>query len=130
MWKIDWLSRDAVDLDGIERGENIARDAPYGYGLPGADDEVGEHHHPSGGEADGAGECGGGVCDFASGVGHGGYQPAVDPADGEQQCAADGEAEKCAESAAAQEPVVHDDEPTDADHGAPGQGEVVGEAEF
>ena len=37
---------------------------------------------------------------------------------------------KRAQSAAAQQPVVHDDEPADADHGAPGQGEVIGEAEF
>jgi len=119
--KINRASGDAVDLDRIERGDDVAGDAADGNGFPGADDEIGEHHHPSGGEADGAGECGGGVGDFAGGVRHRGHQPAVDPADGEQQCATDGEAEKCAQRAAAQQPVVHDDEPADADHGAPGQ---------
>ena len=130
MRKIDWASGDAVDLDGIERRDDVAGDAAYGHGLPGADDEVGEHHHPAGGEADGAGESGRGVGDLARGVGHGGHQPAINPADGEQQRAADGEAEKGAQGAAAEEPVVHHYEPADTDHGAPGQREVVGEAEF
>ena len=31
---------------------------------------------------------------------------------------------------AAQQPVVHDDQPADADHGAPSQGEVIDDAEF
>ena len=77
-----------------------------------------------------AGKNGGGVSDFASRVGHGDDQFAVDPSDGEQKRAADGEAQERAEGAAAQQPVVHDDEPADADHGAPAQGEVVGGAQF
>ena len=31
---------------------------------------------------------------------------------------------------AAQQPVVHDDQPADADHGAPTQGEVIDDAKF
>ena len=117
--EIDGVSGDAVEFDGIEWRKNVGGDATDGNGFPGADDEVGEGHDPSGGEADAAGEGGGGVGDFAGGVGHGGDQLAVDPSDGEQGCAADDEAEKCAESAAAEEPVVHDDKPADTDHASP-----------
>ena len=49
---------------------------------------------------------------------------------GSSRRAADDEAEERAESAAAEQPVVHDDQPADADHGSPAQGEVVGGAEF
>src|SRR5258708_4618484 len=91
--KKDWASGNAVDLERIERWEDVTGDAAYGDGFPRADDEVGEHHHPSGGEADGARKNGRSVGDLARGVWHGGHQPTVDPADREQQRAADGEAE-------------------------------------
>ena len=78
----------------------------------------------------GRGKDGGGVSDLARGVGHGDHQLAVDPSDGKQQRAADDEAEQRAERAAAQQPVVHDDQPADADHGSPAQGEVVGGAKL
>ena len=90
--KVDWPPGDAVDLERIERRDDVAGDAADCYGFPRADDEVGEHHHPSGGEADGSREGSGSVSDFARGVKHGGHQPAVNPADGEQKRAADGEA--------------------------------------
>ena len=71
-----------------------------------------------------------GVSDFAGGVGHGNDQFAVDPSDGKQNGATDDEAEERAESAAAEQPVVHDDEPADADHGSPAQCEEVGGAQL
>jgi hypothetical protein len=128
--KIYGTSGDAIEFERIERWKDVAGDAADGHGLPRADNEVGEHHHPSGGEADGARKSCGGVGDLARGVGHCGDQPAVNPTDGEQQRPADGEAEKGTESAATQEPIIHDDEPADADHGAPAQREVVSEPEF
>ena len=98
--------------------------------MPRTDDEVGKGHHPSRGEADGAGKNRRGVGDFASSVGHRHHQLAVDPTDGKQQRAPYGEAKYCSQRTAAQEPVVHDDEPADAHHGPPAQGEVVGDAQF
>ncbi len=49
---------------------------------------------------------------------------------GSRSGAADDEAEQRAERAAAEQPVVHDDEPADADHGSPAESEVVGGAEL
>ena len=73
---------DAIEFHGVERGEDVASDTADGYSLPRTDDEVGEGHHPSRGEADGAGKNRRGVGDFASGVGHRHHQLAVDPTDG------------------------------------------------
>src|SRR5580658_3625377 len=130
VWEINGAPGDAVDFDGIERRNNVAGDAADGYGLPRADNKVGEHHHPSCGEADRTRESGCGVGNLACGIGHGGHEPAIDPADWEQERTADGEAQYCAKRAAAQKPVVHDHQPADTDHGAPGECEVVGEAKF
>ncbi len=130
MRQIHGTAGDAVEFDRIEAGNDVAGDAADGDGFPGADDEVGEHHHPSGGEADGTREDSGGVGDFSRGVGHGDHQLAVDPSDGKQERATDHEAEQGAESAAAEQPVVHDDQPADADHGSPAESEVVGGAEL
>ena len=121
---------DAVEFDRVDAREDVSGDAADGDGLPRTDDEVGESHHPAGGEAGGAGKDGGGVGDLAGGVRHGNDEPAVDPSDGKQESATDGESEEGAQRAAAQQPVVHDDEPADADHGAPSQSEVVGGAQF
>src|SRR5580700_216062 len=88
--EVNRASGDAVDLDRIERRNNVTSDAADGHGFPGADNEVGEHHHPSGGEADRAGKSCRGISNFSGGIGHGGDQPAINPADGEQQRAADG----------------------------------------
>ena len=98
--------------------------------APWADNEIGERHHPSGGEADGSGENGRRVGDLARGIGHRDYKLSVDPADRKQQRAADYESEDCAERTAAEQPVVHDDEPADANHGAPSECEIVCGAEF
>ncbi|MGA3190795.1 MAG: hypothetical protein ABSF22_27150 [Bryobacteraceae bacterium] len=130
MWEIDWASGDSIDLKPIERREDVTGDAAHGDGFPRTDDEVGEHHHPPGGEADGAGKSRGGVRDLPRSIGHGGHQPAIDPADREKECATDGEAQQSAQCAAAQQPIVHHDQPADADHCPPAQGEVVGEAKF
>src|SRR5215471_14538581 len=121
---------DAVEFDGVEARENVGGNTADGDGFPRADDEIGESHHPTGGEADGARKHRGGVSDFAGGIGHGNDEFAVGPADGQQERTSDDETEDGAKSAAAEKPVVHDDEPADADHAAPSQGEVVDEAQF
>ncbi len=99
--KVDWTAGNAVDLERIKRRDNVAGDAADGYGFPGTDDEVGQQHDPSGGEADVAGESGRSVGDLTCGVWHCGDQSAVDPADGEKQSAAHGETQQSAESATA-----------------------------
>jgi hypothetical protein len=43
----------------------------------------------------------------------------------EQEHATNHETEKRAESAAAEQPVIHDDQPADSHHGSPTQSEVV-----
>jgi len=112
----------------MTRGKNT--NFTESHGFPGADDEVGQHHHPSGGEADPLRKDFGGVGDFGGRVGHAADQAPVHIANGEEQRAADGKSENRAENAAAQQPVVHHHQPADADHGAPSQGEVVDDAEF
>ena len=128
--QVNRLSRHAVQLDGIERGKYICGDAAHGHGLPRTDDEVCEHHHPSGIEADRARENFRGVGNFARCVGHGHHQLAVHIADGQQQNAANRESKNAAERAAAHQPVVHDDQPADPDHRSPSQGEVIGDAQL
>ena len=54
----------------------------------------------------------------------------VYPRDRQQQGTTDRESEHSTQDAAAQQPVVHDDQPSDADHGAPSQGEIVSGAQF
>ena len=130
MRQINRTAGNAVEFHRIKARDDVAGDAANGDGLPGADDEVGEGHHPAGGQTDGARENGGGVGDFSGGVGHGDHQFAVNPSDRKQERATDHETEKSAERAAAQKPVIHDDEPADADHGSPAESEVVGGAEL
>jgi hypothetical protein len=114
----------------IETRNDITGDAAHRDRLPRAHDEVGESHHPAGGETDGARKDRGGIGNFSCCVGHGDDQLAVDPPDGKQDRAADDEAEQRAECASAQQPVIHDDEPAHAHHGSPAQREVVGGAEL
>ena len=57
-------------------------------------------------------------------------QLAVNVADRKQQRAADSESKNTAQRSSAQQPIVHDDQPADAHHGAPTQGEVIDDAKF
>ena len=49
---------------------------------------------------------------------------------GSSAAAADEEAEHSAERAAAEQPVIHDDQPADADHRSPAEREVVDDAQL
>ena len=123
-------SRDAVEFHRIETGNDVTGDASDGDGFPRTHDEVGEGHHPAGSKADRARKDRGSVGYFSGGVGHGDDEFAVDPSDGKQKRSADYETKECAEGAAAEKPVVHDDEPAHAHHGSPPKSEVVGGAEL
>jgi len=72
----------------------------------------------------------GGVGGFAGSVGETLDPFAVNVADGKKNQAAESKSESGAKRATAGEPVVHEDEPADADHGAEAKSEVVVEAEF
>ena len=98
--------------------------------VPRANDEIGESHHPAGGEADGLWKYSGRVSDFSRGIGHGDDELPVNPSDGKQERAADHESEYGTQGAAAQQPVVHHHQPANTDHGAPSEGEVVGGAQL
>src|SRR5438045_701894 len=51
--QVDGLAGNAVQGERIEPGKDECGDAAEGDGFPGADDEVGEKHHPSSRVADG-----------------------------------------------------------------------------
>src|SRR5438876_4938438 len=123
-------ARDSIDFERIQRRKNVACDFPNGHRLPWANDEIGEHHHPSCGEADCRRKNFGSVGDFTRRVRHGHYKLSVDVTDWKQQCAANRESQNATESAAAQQPVVHHHQPSDAHHRAPAEREVVNNAEF
>src|SRR5580700_7495010 len=126
MRKVNGTSAYTIEFEGVERRDDVGGDAAHGHSLPRADDEIGERHHPSGGKADAPGKCSGGVSDFAAGIWHGCYEPAIDPADGQEQRTANRKPEQSAEGATAEQPVIHDHEPADPDHGAPREREVIG----
>ena len=126
----DGLTGDMVKHETVERRENIGGDFADGDGFPGANDEVGEEHHPASEVADEGRENLGGVGGFAGGVGKALDPLAVDVADGKKNDAADGKTECGANGTAAAEPIIHEDEPAGADHGAESESEVVVEAEF
>ena len=69
--QINGPARDAVEFHRIEPGKNVASNLPHGHRFPRTDDEVGQHHHPSGGKADRSRKNFRGVGDLAGGVGHG-----------------------------------------------------------
>ena len=71
-----------------------------------------------------------GVGGFAGGVGKALDPLAVDVADGQKNDSADGKTESGASGPAAAEPVVHEDEPAGADHGAESESEIVVQAKF
>lgn len=124
------LASDAVEHETIERRKNVGGDFADGDGFPGTDDEVGEEHHPASEIADEGRENLGGVGGFTRSV----WEPldplAIDVADGKQNDAANGKSESSAERAAAAEPVVHEDEPAGANHGAESESEIIVEAKF
>ena len=124
------LAGDSIELDRVQSREQIARDSSDGHRLPRTDDVVGEQHHPTGGEADGPGKDRRGVGNLAGGVGHGADEMPIDDPDGQQHEAADGKRQHGAHGAAAQQPVVHDDQPADADHGAEAEREEVGQPQL
>src|SRR5258706_14984780 len=78
MWKINWTPGNAIELQRIEPRENVAGDAAYSDRFPRTDDEIGKHHHPSGGQADGAAEWGCGGGGLPRGDWHGGRHAALD----------------------------------------------------
>ena len=51
--KVNRASGHAIELQRIQLGKDVTCNASHRHGFPRADDEIGEHHHPAGGEADG-----------------------------------------------------------------------------
>ena len=128
--KKNGLAGDAIEFEGIELRKNVGRELSHNDSFPGADDEVGEKHDPAGEIADERGKDLCGVGRFAGGVGNATYPLAVDVADGKKEDAGEAEAEHGAERAAACEPVVHENDPACADHGAKAECEIVGEGKL
>ena len=128
--QVNWLACDSVEFHRIQRRKDVACDPADCDGFPRAHDEVGQDHHPAGGKADRLRENSGGVCDFTGRIWHRRDQPAVHIADWQQQCPTNCESEDRAQNSATQQPVVHHDQPSHADHRAPAQGKVIHHAEF
>ena len=67
---------------------------------------------------------------FPGGVGNALDPLAIDEADGKQNDSANGKTECRTRWTAAAEPIVHEDQPAGADHGAEGEREIVVQAKF
>jgi len=124
------LARDAIQLERIKRRENVAGDFSEGDGFPRAHDEVGEKHHPTSEVAYDGRENLRGVGGFAGSVGKALDPLAVDVANRKQNDAADGKSERRARRTSSSEPIVHEDEPSGANHGAEREGKVVVQTKF
>src|SRR5262249_8326317 len=128
--KKDWLARDPVHLNRVQGWKNVTRDASDGHGFPWADDEVGEDHHPARRKTHCARKDFCRVGHFPPSGGHSRNKFSVDVADGKKQSTTKNEAKDPAKRTATQKPVVHDNQPSNADHRAPTQREVIDDAEF
>ena len=130
MWQVNRLVPDRVQRNRVELRKYVTRDPAYRHGFPRANDEIREHHHPPGREAYVLGEHFCRVRDLGGSVGNGHDELRVDVADGQKQGAANREPQNGSHRTATAEPVVHDDQPTDANHGSPAKAEVVGQTQL
>lgn len=128
--KKNGLAGDAIEFEGIEPRKNVGGKLADDDGFPWTDDEVGEKHDPAGEIADERRKDLRGVGRFAGGVGKATNPLAVDVSDGKKKDATEAESKHGAERAATCEPVVHENDPAGADHGAKAESEIVGEGEF
>src|SRR5215469_6702961 len=130
MRKIDGFACNSIQLDAMQSREEIPGDASNGDRFPGTDDVIRQQHHPSGGIADGAREDRSGICDLSCSLWHRPHKMTVYNADWQQHCAADDKTENGAERTTAPQPVVHHDQPADADHGAETERKEISQAEL
>src|SRR5580704_10079679 len=128
--KENGLTSDAVQLERVKKRKNVGGDFSEGDGFPRTNDEVCEKHHPAGEVADDRRENLRRVGGFAGGVGNALDPLAIDVADGKQNDSANGKTECRTRWTATAEPIVHEDQPAGADHGAEGQSEIVVQAKF
>ncbi len=127
--RIDGGAGNRVELVRIQAREHAREQVPGGHRFPRADDRVGQHHRPAGGKAEERRHHLFGVRDLRAGVLNLLDQAAVGVGDGKQQQAAYQETEHAAARAAARQPVIHQDEPANADHRAEAEREVLDGAE-
>lgn len=123
--RVNRAAADRVHLVAVERGEDARQQVAGRDGFPRTDDGVREDHRPSRRVAGEWWKDAFGVCDFGAGVANPLHQPAIGVRNREQQQTADEKAEDAAGGAAARQPVVHQDEPADADHRAEAEREVL-----
>lgn len=126
----DGLTGDAVEFERIQAREKIGCEFADGNSFPRADDEVGEQHDPAGEKADKRRKNLGGVGGFAGSVGETLDPFAIDVTNRKKNQATEGKGKNCAEWTAPAEPVVHKDEPTNANDGAETESEIVVKAEL
>src|ERR1700722_10458279 len=124
------MTSDVIQLEGIERRKKIGSKFADGYSFPGANNKIREQHDPSGKVTDGWRKNLRSVSGFAGSVRQALHPLAVNVADRQQENSADCETYNGAERPAAAQPIVHDDQPTDAHHGSKGEREVISEAQF
>ena len=123
----DGPSGDFIQRSRVESGDHAGEQVTDRGRLPRADDRVGEHHGPRRGEGDGRGKDALGVCDLAAGIRKARDESAVRPRDRQKKHSPEEKAERGAAGSAPFEPVVHEDDPADADHGPEAEGEVLDE---
>src|SRR5712672_957273 len=124
------LAGNAIQGERIERRKDIGSDFSDGYCFPWADDEVGEEHYPAGEKTNNGRKNLRGVGGFAGGVGEPLDPLAVDVTDREKEESAEGEAQRGTKRAAAAEPIVHEHQPANTDHGAERESKVISDLKF
>jgi len=127
--RINRAPADDVQLIAVERREHAREKISGRDRLPRTHDRVRQHHRPAGREADGRRHHAFGVGDLGARIPDPLHEAAVGVRDRKEQQAAEQEAEDAAGRTAARQPVVHQDEPADADHRPETEREVLDGAE-
>ena len=127
--RVDRRAGHRVQLIAVERRKDARQQVAGGDRLPRAHDRVRQDHRPAGEETGERREHAFGVRDFGAGVADALHHPAVGVGDRKEQQAADEKAEHAAAGPAARQPVVHEDDPADADHRAEAEREVLDRAQ-
>ena len=125
----DHFAGHCVERQLVHRGEDPRQQIADRHSFPRAHDRVREHHQPSRRKAHRPRKHALRVGDFSSGIRDRANQAPIGEGDGNEQQRDAEEAEHRPRRTTTRQPVVHDDEPADADHAAKAECEVLERAE-
>ncbi len=119
------MSSNGIKLERIEGGKNVSCDFSESHSFPGANDKIRKQHHPSREVAYGGRKNLRGIGGFAGGVRKALYPLAVNIAHGQQEDSTEDVREDRSQRATTAKPIVHENEPSGADHGPESESEIV-----